>query len=931
MPPMSPVPGETLPGVPLQPTDWGAGSGAATTYKPPTGGLFGGPPMVTPGNTPLGAPRATPPAPTAPRPALPNWTGLPDPVQPRIRSSNDPLDAPYTPPNPVSREAFGAAAAPPPAPNAAAGAQLPGVRGPLTPTTPQNPYAGSVTSPNGGAFTPQQQNQFGTWLNQQETAGGLKPTGVQNGRMTYQLPPELGGGAYAWDGEGAGPQNHNALADRLMRQRAQELGHVDAGAGAVHAVKPTESPAEFFLPGAGVQTLARGGLSKLKSFVSSPKTAVPAAGEAAAVARGVPKIPSAIPNVSVLRPGLGQNVAEIASGVGAVTNPLRALYQLGRAPVAALTSGRAAGAEALGAAGTAASRLLPSFTAVGAANSFGAGARNEDATAYAERMKDPTARLRDPKTGFADIVTANSMAEAVPPALERLLLPATLAYGSARNALGITRDAPNFGSYLSQQNRDIGQTLGSTAQNAEYEAGNLARGLRNTRDQINTGNGDPNNQFDRVRQLSDDYRKLHEEYYATPGYATSNEAAEKFRAGAQRIKDEMAKVNRPANYGRAESALNLTRARDRLLAETPDPVMRQRITEQYDQQMGAQMPLTPQQWSRENTAAIQVPFPTADDIDQSYRRQGLVSPSNPNAPVKKPLREGQAVFDRQLDAQTSALRVPATGMYQTRDLEPTAKGLGDFVTSVGEAEGAEAQAPTNVTAPPAPAPGINPTDVVGRFTDGNVATPGTDVPDSVAPQLSGRPLAGNAAVQAPTAPAPGVNPTDPVGRFTEGGFTTPGSQVPGSVAPQLGGAPLASPTAEPPPPQAKPEEVRNALTGMIGGAGSIGGALAGVDKAPPPMGFKQYWEGLDSSSKFLAIGGLSLAAITTLKRMFASEDDDDEGFLEKVLPLLGIGAAAFGAGGGTLWGDKGVSMPTMQNYTNLYEAAKTNVMPMFGK
>jgi len=50
-----------------------------------------------------------------------------------------------------------------------------------------------------------------------------------------------------------------------------------------------------------------------------------------------------------------------------------------------------------------------------------------------------------------------------------------------------------------------------------------------------------------------------------------------------------------------------------------------------------------------------------------------------------------------------------------------------------------------------------------------------------------------------------------------------------------------------------------------------------------------------------------------------------------VLPFLGIGAAAWGAGGGTLWGSKGVTLPQMDKYKALGEATMDLGSSIFGK
>jgi hypothetical protein len=57
--------------------------------------------------------------------------------------------------------------------------------------------------------------------------------------------------------------------------------------------------------------------------------------------------------------------------------------------------------------------------------------------------------------------------------------------------------------------------------------------------------------------------------------------------------------------------------------------------------------------------------------------------------------------------------------------------------------------------------------------------------------------------------------------------------------------------------------------------------------------------------------------------MFGSEDDEKDGgrgFLSQVLPYLGVGAAAWGLGGGTF-----SALPSMRHYGNLGDAVSTNL------
>lgn len=63
------------------------------------------------------------------------------------------------------------------------------------------------------------------------------------------------------DGPGAGPNGHDALAMSLLRLYASAYGWYDTqNHGAVDAIRPAANPIEFFLPGAGLQTIARSGV-----------------------------------------------------------------------------------------------------------------------------------------------------------------------------------------------------------------------------------------------------------------------------------------------------------------------------------------------------------------------------------------------------------------------------------------------------------------------------------------------------------------------------------------------------------------------------------------------------------------------------------------------------------------------------------------------
>lgn len=166
-------------------------------------------------------------------------------------------------------------------------------------------------------------------------------------------------------------------------------------------------------------------------------------------------------------------------------------------------------------------------------------------------------------------------------------------------------------------------------------------------------------------------------------------------------------------------------------------------------------------------------------------------------------------------------------------------------------------------------------------------------------------------------------------------------QPPGPTAPAVPQSPLPPstpnvPGQQPQPkidlPETSPEKlslVASNVGKMIATGGGLGGVMASAAAAPPPPGFGTYWAGLPVGSKVLAIGGLSIAAITALRSMFGGDDEEDEpSFLMKVLPFLGLGAAAWGLGGGTLLGfgdEENFKIPEMKHYKALGNAVTSNV------
>jgi hypothetical protein len=145
--------------------------------------------------------------------------------------------------------------------------------------------------------------------------------------------------------------------------------------------------------------------------------------------------------------------------------------------------------------------------------------------------------------------------------------------------------------------------------------------------------------------------------------------------------------------------------------------------------------------------------------------------------------------------------------------------------------------------------------------------------------------------------------------------------------------PPAAQTQQQPAPEAPVAPVASqdavAKLAPVAGAIAAGGAAAvanQMNNAPPPHGFEGYWRELSWESKALAIAGLSITAISAFRAMFPGEEEKGTGsFLQKILPLLGVGAAAYGLGGGTMGIDNKLQLPTGAKYRQLGNAATTNL------
>lgn len=123
-------------------------------------------------------------------------------------------------------------------------------------------------------------------------------------------------------------------------------------------------------------------------------------------------------------------------------------------------------------------------------------------------------------------------------------------------------------------------------------------------------------------------------------------------------------------------------------------------------------------------------------------------------------------------------------------------------------------------------------------------------------------------------------------------------------------------------------QVGQTLQGMIQGAGGDISALTAqaAQAQPPSPSLAGYWNSLGPQSRILAMAGLSIAAITAFRSMFGG--DEDESFLGKVLPYLGLGAAAWGLGGGTL-GFGRENLPETAKYRQLGGALQNSVQSLF--
>jgi len=120
-------------------------------------------------------------------------------------------------------------------------------------------------------------------------------------------------------------------------------------------------------------------------------------------------------------------------------------------------------------------------------------------------------------------------------------------------------------------------------------------------------------------------------------------------------------------------------------------------------------------------------------------------------------------------------------------------------------------------------------------------------------------------------------------------------------------------------PKEELDSSRQNVQAAIAGPGGVAAAIGLATQAEPPSGFSQYWKSLEPTSKVLAIAGVSMVGISLLRSMFKHEKDgdeeEDESFLMKALPFIGIGAAAWGVGGGTL-----SSLPKLEKYKELGNA-----------
>jgi hypothetical protein len=231
-------------------------------------------------------------------------------------------------------------------------------------------------------------------------------------------------------------------------------------------------------------------------------------------------------------------------------------------------------------------------------------------------------------------------------------------------------------------------------------------------------------------------------------------------------------------------------------------------------------------------------------------------------------------------------------------------------------------APPGSVAPPAPQPAVPPQLPPAGQPQAPAPRPAPQLPQ-VGAAPAPRPVSAPAPAAQPAAPAPstaqpGANP------WSSREQAPAPAQIPTGTQPQPAAAQLGIPGVTP--------EVGQKLQQMISGvAGPAAGTAAGmgaagmaglagkIESTPPPPGAEGYWGSLGWESKALIIAGLSVTALSALKSMTGDKEEGDGSFLSRVMPLLGLGAAAWGAGGGNFGGNFDgpsgkMQLPTGQKY-----------------
>lgn len=506
---------------------------------------------------------------------------------------------------------------------------------------------------------------------------------------------------------------------------------------------------------------------------------------------------------------------------------------------------------------------------------------------YKERMQNPTARFLDPRFGNSSAPYEPVNTHAF---VRRFLGPPVYAVGTARSLMGYR--APNYADLVSDHWRNLDRAAGHMVDNVPYLSEAFGRSASRAFDTVQNSLN-PNDQSNKIavrNRMVDDYDAAVKAF--TKGEGINNpDAADRvkvFRDKVRALRDRAAAFDGEIDPDAARNKLLAEEVRDVLRKEYADnPDALEYIDRQYAENTNYADSLEPPTPSDEKGKVYKFPYMSERDRHLALVALGR---SAPGMTPKNLTPEQREAIENEIYNMTVKMRNLTKKNFGPPRLKPT-----PTATQVE---------PTVTTPVPAVPP---PTD----FRNGTAyVPPGQDKTVAAAPM----PRVQQPQPQPQPPPVVDTQPKPVVDNLN-----------------QTAGKPPAG--VQTPPTTDKPVDavaVRERLSGSIAAGGGLPGALDAASKAPPPAGFEAYWENLPPSSKWLAIGGLSIAAITTLRRLFSSGDDDDESFLSRVLPLLGLGVGAWGLGGGTL-GFSRENLPSMQNYKNLGNATVNFVGRQFGK